>query len=1713
MTKAFTVAISGPSCSGKSTCVRFIRRIFPNTTIVYEDDFYLPDSELPIDSETGYQNWDTAEAINFDKLVDVLRYTKREGRLPEGYTSREDTWETGGSKSVSTEVLDELQQMVQQRLKEKGVEDSRLVFVDGFMLYNEQPVLRELSLKLLLRAPKDILAQRRIDRGPYITAEGEWSDPPGYFELVWKSYVEYHKNLFEGGDVDGELRGEMKEGGMEVSGLDGGNEERLRWVVKRILDRMSGRPRGDAAVAGGSATPLTFNSNPIIITQDQSLGHTAKLLRGPVTAFLCPSTVQMPLRIGSDDDDDESPTSQRTTRSSGRFETLKRKRDDVSPDDNGQREAAGHALRRRVSQPRYVEDDDDFSEQVIDTETEPEVQPRKAPLVLQSAEQQQQEEGLEEDAVGEPEDDEDDIDDVPSPDGPEDPADGEYEEDSEPIGGRRPTRGGKAPRKAIGRRHSVSQDYKSHNHRSRRDRNTSRGRSQQNWGDEESDYKANSGDDDDEALDSDELVEERENNGMNDFVVQDSEDEHRRRSARRRALTRAAQAPPPRATRRSTRQHHRSSSPGTEPDLDDDDDEIRNEARELRGTPSPARKPTLRQRDTRPNYHIPPPTDPIYDADDLLELGPAPRMRGSPKRRTTQGVVQQRRTLYPKIPWTGENFTRLIDEVGQGKGGGDDSSSDSDDEAKGGGMRRPSYAALGQIAPGAKQGHSADHTGGPANLGKITSGKSNLADADPLGVDMNVNFESVGGMEEEIRRLNEMVMLPLMYPEIFQRFGTTPPRGVLFHGPPGTGKTLMARALASSCSTAERPITFYMRKGADCLSKWVGEAERQLRLLFEEARANQPAIIFFDEIDGLAPVRSSKQEQIHASIVSTMLALMDGMDGRGQVIVIGATNRPDAVDPALRRPGRFDREFYFPLPGPKARRSIIDIHTRGWEPPLPDSFKEHMAYMTKGYGGADLRALCTESALIAVQRRFPQIYTSKDKLLLDPAKIEVKPRDFMLAMKKIIPSSERSSSSGAAPLPAHIAPLLEGTLQGINKILEGVLPEMNKASVLDDAMYEQDDDDDDDPTGGFARENMLRRFESARVFRPRLLVHGEKGMGQQYIAAAILHHFEGFHVQSFDLATLLSDSTRSPEAAVVQLFIEVKRHKPSVVYIPNVDVWYDTVSEAVRMTFAGLLRDLKPSDPVLFLGITETPAEHLDPGLKSWFQSTKQSQIQLLPPREDARRAYFQVTIDLIKKSPKELPGGRERRKRVLEVLPKAPPPAPKIMSKKEVKELEIKDRQLKNALKIKLSVLMEQLKGRYKRFKKPTIDDDEITYYESEEQVEAAKTAFPVVHFLQLSDGMIFETSNKKKYFNMDLDTIEQRLWAGYYLTPNHYLNDIETIQLDALTEAREVAGFPISASVATEYRERVMKAQEMYTNAQMWFEEHPMPQHFIDELFRMAEREMKRREETEKQQRKAADDAEKQAAEAARLAAEEAARNAPVLAIHEAQVDDAVVMDGTLPSLQLAKYNFAGQGGVEGDVVIDGAVQPPVQPRTTFDMDAFDRAVFSAQGTPVPGLANDAESEPILSTTTDEPVIVEAGDISVEMADANAPLSSQAFPEAVASQSVDHPNRGEVSVAPESQGQVIVQGEPEPPREPTPEYIYDPNLTDVVSEEFLDITGGMSVEELEQVNSACIGVIWRMRTHWDRVDVAKQVTDVLEKVVSEIRAAKDEGNGMTQE
>lgn len=560
-------------------------------------------------------------------------------------------------------------------------------------------------------------------------------------------------------------------------------------------------------------------------------------------------------------------------------------------------------------------------------------------------------------------------------------------------------------------------------------------------------------------------------------------------------------------------------------------DELNEEARELRQDSHSRRRPrrespiayqeSTRRARTRVNYYMPPLTSANIEDEEVDNPAPTAVRRGRGRGGASQGWERNLNTTFGPFGGGGGLGSVLGGPWGTGAAGGAESDS-SDDEmvhrssvVGNVGMTPTSAAPAGGLLPSAA-GLNPDGVGATPNVGKIKDRKA-LADADPLGVDLNVDFDKVGGLQGHIDQLKEMVQLPLLYPELFAKFHVTPPRGVLFHGPPGTGKTLVARALANSVGSGGRKISFYMRKGADALSKWVGEAEKQLRLLFEEARRTQPSIIFFDEIDGLAPVRSSKQEQIHASIVSTLLALMDGMDGRGQVIVIGATNRPDNIDPALRRPGRFDREFYFPLPDLEGRKSILNIHTKDWG--LPEEFQNSLAEKTKGYGGADLRALCTEAALNSIQRTYPQIYSSQEKLIVNPDNITVHATDFMMSIKKLIPSSERSATSGAKPLPKAIEPLLRNQLAQAKRALDDVLPRKKKTTPLEEAMFEQYDDDDH----GFGREALQEEFERSRVFRPRLMIHGVAGMGQGYIASALLHYLEGVHVQNFDLPSILAD--------------------------------------------------------------------------------------------------------------------------------------------------------------------------------------------------------------------------------------------------------------------------------------------------------------------------------------------------------------------------------------------------------------------------------------------------------------------------------------------------------------------------------------------------------------------------------------------------------------
>nr|XP_054365536.1 ATPase family AAA domain-containing protein 2B [Mirounga angustirostris] len=501
---------------------------------------------------------------------------------------------------------------------------------------------------------------------------------------------------------------------------------------------------------------------------------------------------------------------------------------------------------------------------------------------------------------------------------------------------------------------------------------------------------------------------------------------------------------------------------------------------------------------------------------------------------------------------------------------------------------------------------------------------ASLADVDPMNIDKSVRFDSIGGLSHHIHALKEMVVFPLLYPEIFEKFKIQPPRGCLFYGPPGTGKTLVARALANECSQGDKKVAFFMRKGADCLSKWVGESERQLRLLFDQAYLMRPSIIFFDEIDGLAPVRSSRQDQIHSSIVSTLLALMDGLDNRGEIVVIGATNRLDSIDPALRRPGRFDREFLFNLPDQKARKHILQIHTRDWNPKLSDAFLGELAEKCVGYCGADIKALCTEAALIALRRRYPQIYASSHKLQLDVSSIVLNAQDFYHAMQNIVPASQRAVMSSGHALSPIIKPLLERSFNNILAVLQKVFPhaEISQSDKKEDIETLILDDSED--------ENALSIFETSchsgspkkqssaaavhkpylhftmspyhqpTSYRPRLLLSGERGSGQtSHLAPALLHTLEKFSVHRLDLPALYSVSAKTPEESCAQIFREARRTVPSIVYMPHIGDWWEAVSETVRATFLTLLQDIPSFSPIFLLSTSETMYSELPEEVRS----------------------------------------------------------------------------------------------------------------------------------------------------------------------------------------------------------------------------------------------------------------------------------------------------------------------------------------------------------------------------------------------------------------------------------------------------------------------------------------------------------------------------------
>ncbi|KAI1792573.1 AAA-domain-containing protein [Ganoderma leucocontextum] len=1186
-------------------------------------------------------------------------------------------------------------------------------------------------------------------------------------------------------------------------------------------------------------------------------------------------------------------------------------------------------------------------------------------------------------------------------------------------------------------------------------------------------------------------------------------------------------------------------SPEPEPDADADGEA--DAEGDVDQEPEQDGKPySLRQR-AKINYAIPPP---------LEEMRPPPKPRPG-------GSRSHRNPNRPKAPgWsaTGAELSRWMG------GGGDDSDSDHATRTPrkpfggiaGAGGSGGIFAAGGAGGGGFLPGDLAAAAGTPSNLGKVSDAA--LADADPLGVNQNVTFDEVGGLDEHINSLKEMTLLPLLYPEVFQRFHLTPPRGVLFHGPPGTGKTLLARALAASCRSNGKGISFFMRKGADCLSKWVGEAERQLRLLFEEARNQQPSIIFFDEIDGLAPVRSSKQDQIHASIVSTLLALMDGMDGRGQVVVIGATNRPDAVDPALRRPGRFDREFYFSLPGLEAREKILSIMTKkwaGWDGEKGAENAKGLAKLTKGYGGADLRALCTEAALNAVQRRYPQIYKSNDRLLLQPDTIEVELRDFMISVKKLVPSSARSVSSAASTLPTQLVPLLQEPLDKIKEVIGKVLPLSKKRSALEEAEWE----DVGGSEGALERELMMQSMETLRVYRPRVALHGPVGMGQAYIAAAALHHLEGYHVQSLDLGSLLADSTRTPEAAIVQLFVEAKRHQPSVVYIPSLVGWCAAVTETARTTVRAMLDTLSPTDPVLLLAVVDGAFSQLPRDVRQWFGPIRENRVALVAPRASQRETFFEGLFKDIRRPPNEFPDGIKRKKRVLEVLPIAPPLEPRQPTAAELAVQQENDQRIITLLKYRLGPILNELKRKFKRFTKRAAEEYNYDFnapppppqvqlvassvevhtqangvIEIVEDSQPQQPAIEVAVFNQAQEQFIQEPP----LFDMDLERMNVELYKGRYLTLEDFLDDIRKIVHNAGVRINEDP-------------ERLFRAQAMLTAAEVSCQDFD-PQ-FRLECQRMAVRERQRREEFRKTKGK-------------EKAAEQPVQNGEYApgtrrsARHNGQEPEIAITDPVQLERKLKRQRSNGGEATPSedengervakksrtdDEDVGTSGEPPQTPTTvgrSFGVrfaDEVDLGPGSPSGSGAPlalGEVNAESQEASRRSGFDPSLLNPMSPVDAQMRiptdppdnpfsavsnssgtaipppepvpQPNGIISLNGLPadaSAILDEEGDHPMEPtppaevpapEVAPQPEPQPEVPMEVERSPT--PLPDFHLDQDALGDLKVFLRDATGSLNVEQLEQLRATCLGLVWQHRQDWDRTGLVRELKEEAEEFVREV-------------
>ncbi|KAJ9599946.1 hypothetical protein L9F63_009774 [Diploptera punctata] len=418
-----------------------------------------------------------------------------------------------------------------------------------------------------------------------------------------------------------------------------------------------------------------------------------------------------------------------------------------------------------------------------------------------------------------------------------------------------------------------------------------------------------------------------------------------------------------------------------------------------------------------------------------------------------------------------------------------------------------------------------------------------------------------------------MILYPLIYQDIYKRFNIKPSRGVLFHGPPGTDKTLIAKALHHECNRYNRKITFFSQKGAECLNMWVEDSVKKLRFLFAEAHLRRPSIIFFDEIDSLTPIRSERQDHVRTSVVSTLLALMDGLDTLTDVFVIGATNRIEAIDPALRRPGRFDCELYFPLPELNARKDIIHLYVDNWEKNSRPSneFIEELATDMVGYSGADIKAFCNEAVKCSLRRKLPDVSTTENKKRACFKSFQVEICDFIAAKSKIAPLAHRTLHNPRKKIPHTIQPLLQHM---IDRILEDV------------HKYNQQ----------FLNRNKNSCGSHDLLSNSCLLLTGTSLQGQtNYIAPAILHSLQHLPVYMLDSTTLLENSTT--EESCIHKFKQMYQNLPAILYTPHINSWWDIVGDATRIVFINEINKVKNN--IFHLSTAHVQYTSLSPSYKS----------------------------------------------------------------------------------------------------------------------------------------------------------------------------------------------------------------------------------------------------------------------------------------------------------------------------------------------------------------------------------------------------------------------------------------------------------------------------------------------------------------------------------